>query len=203
MTIQAQIADGIYADGFHVIDNFLDQEIYRALRTVIQIKHQGGAFKPAKTGQMLHKTSNATVRNDVISWLDDKGRCTAIKAYFMALNQLRETLNQSLFLGLVDCEAHFAIYQPNHFYRKHVDQFAATKDRRISCVYYLNDEWLQEYGGELILYDSFDKPISRIMPEGNRFVCFNSNIVHEVCTSYQTRQSIAAWLKNRPMALTL
>ena len=125
----------------------------------------------------------------------------AVNTYLSEIKKLSETLNQSLFLGLVDYEAHFSIYQPNNFYKKHVDQFATTQDRRISCVYYLNDEWREAFGGELKLYNKTDQLLANIMPIGNRFVCFNSDIPHEVCTAHQTRYSIAAWLKIRSMEL--
>ena len=183
------------------MDDFLDQTVFQALQVAIRAKHQDGAFKLAKIGQSIHKSINQTVRNDEISWLDDQADCPAVHAYFSALDTLRVSLNQSLCLGLVDHEAHFAIYPPKHFYKRHVDQFAASKDRRISCVYYLNEHWEQAYGGELVLYDTSGEPLVSIMPKGNRLVCFNSDMVHEVLTSHQMRCSIAAWLKTRPMNL--
>jgi SM-20-related protein len=89
---------------------------------------------------------------------------------------------------------------PNGFYKKHVDQFATTKDRRISCVYYLNENWQPDFGGELTLYNTQDELLTHVQPLGNRFVCFNSDMPHEVCTAYQTRYSIAAWLKVRSLS---
>jgi SM-20-related protein len=95
-------------------------------------------------------------------------------------------------------EAHFAIYPPHHFYKKHVDQFTHSHDRKISCVFYLNEDWDPAHGGELILYNENDQPSTSILPIGNRMVCFNSTLVHEVQTTYRMRYSIASWLKSRP-----
>ena len=201
MSTRTQIADEIYHQGFHIIDNFLTLDHYRALRNTIETTHNDGYFKQAKIGRKLEKTHHSTIRNDQIFWLDNNGCNVAINSYFVEIDKLCETLNKALFLGLTDYEAHFAIYQPNSFYKKHVDQFSTTQDRRISCVYYLNDTWQQEFGGKLILYDKNDQPLSEIMPLGNRFICFNSDIPHEVSTAYQTRYSIAAWLKIRPMTI--
>ena len=170
--MQAQVADKIYHDG---------------------------CFKPAKIGLHLEKTHNTTIRNDQIFWLDKPSSNHAINEFFTHIDMLCATLNHSLFLGLIDYEAHFAIYQPNNFYKKHIDQFSTKKDRRISCVYYLNDDWQPAFGGELNLYDPQDQLLSSIMPIANRFVCFNSDLPHEVCTAYQTRYSIATWLKIRPL----
>jgi len=203
MTKPMQIATHIHQRGFHVIDDFLNHEDYLALSASIQTLYSKGAFEPAKIGQNQNKTLNTDIRNDHIFWLDKQDGNPAVNAYFTELDNLCSALNQSLFLGLIDYEAHFAVYQPNNFYKKHVDQFTAARNRRISCVYYLNDSWQPEFGGELKLYDQHDQLLTTITPLGNRFVCFNSDIPHEVCTAYKTRYSIAAWLKVRPMALVL
>ncbi len=197
MSTPAHISDEIYHHGFHVIDDFLNLEHYHALRKTMQEVHRQGSFTQAKIGQ--NKTHNLTIRTDKIFWLDKRNGNEPINAFFTEIDKICATLNQSLFLGLIDYEAHFAVYQPNSFYKKHVDQFATTQDRRISCVYYLNVDWQEAFGGELQLYDKTDQPLTKIMPLGNRFVCFNSDLPHEVCTAYQTRYSIATWLKIRPL----
>ena len=203
LSTHTQLADEILLQGYHLIDNFLAEEHFLALSDTIKETHNNGYFNQARIGHKLEKTYNSTIRNDQIFWLDNDGCNVAISGYFTEMDKLCNTLNQALFLGLTNYEAHFAIYQPNNFYKKHVDQFATTQDRRISCVYYLNDSWQQEFGGELILYDKNDQPLSTIMPLGNRFICFNSDMAHEVSTAYQTRYSIATWLKVRPMTMII
>lgn len=201
MTLHTQLADDLCSTGFHIIDNFLQPTSYHALREALETTYQQGSFKPAKIGQKQEKADNTAIRSDQIFWLDKDAGSSAVNNYLAELDKLCHLLNQSLFLGLMDYEAHFAIYQPNNFYKKHVDQFATTKDRRISCVYYLNDQWQKTFGGELILYDKNDQPDTKIEPIGNRFVCFNSDIPHEVCTAFQARYSITAWLKVRPLKI--
>lgn len=195
------IVDGVYDAGFYVIDNFLKPYDYHALQTQLHTQLQSGAFKHASIGNKHHKTLNTTIRNDDICWLDNDASHEALNAYFTAMDRLSLEFNRSLMLGLADCEAHFAVYPPNSFYKKHVDQFSHTKNRRISCVYYLNDNWQPSYGGELVLYDSQDQPLTTIMPEGNRFVCFMSELPHEVCITQHKRCSITAWLKTRDTQL--
>lgn len=191
------IADEIYRCGYFVGDHFLNPNTYQTLYSTIQSMHQDGCFQAAKIGSKQHKTLETTIRNDRIVWLDETSNNPAILDYFAMLDLIRTELNQSLFLGLISYEAHFAIYPPNHFYKKHVDQFANTNDRRISCVFYLNDDWQPAHGGELVLYDAADKPSISIPPLGNRMVCFNSNIAHEVQITHHIRYSIASWLKVR------
>lgn len=195
------VEEHIYQQGFHIIDNFLEESDYLELHSLIQNLDDEGCFKPAKIGHQHDKTQNISIRNDKILWLDEQSEHPAVHTYLRELEKLSARLNQSLFLGLVDYEAHFAIYQPNNFYKKHIDQFSTARERRISCVYYLNHEWQNEFGGELKLYDQADRHLTTITPQGNRFVCFNSDLPHEVCTAYKTRYSIAAWLKVRHMEL--
>lgn len=192
-----QLTDNLYNHGFHIIDNFLDDIHYAGLCETIQRLQQQQSFRQGKIGQKSDKTQNSSIRNDQILWLDKQDRQDSTKAYFAAIDQLCQQLNQSLFLGLFDYESHFAIYPPHSYYKKHVDQFATTQDRRISCVYYLNQDWQPSFGGELTLYDQADKILTKTLPFGNRFICFNSDIPHEVHTTYQTRYSIATWLKVR------
>jgi len=193
-----ELIDNIQQQGYCVIDDFLAATDYQALQQTIQEKLQEQAFKPAGIG---HKhNQNKDIRTDSLLWLDKETSNNAMHAYFNQLDQLLLLLNQTLYLGLVDYEAHFAVYEPHQFYKKHIDQFAHQKERRISSVYYLNESWKKEFGGALQLYDRNDQKLTNIMPIGNRFVFFESDLPHEVSTAYQRRYSIAAWLKVRPFA---
>ena len=196
-----QISDDLYNQGFSIQDDFLSHADYTALRERLESLDQAGSFRPAKIGQKLDKIQHEAIRNDQIYWLDPEDAPSPIHGYFASIDALSALLNQTLFLGLVDYEAHFAIYQPNQFYKKHVDQFLTQQDRRISCVYYLNDNWQEKDGGALRLYDTQDHLLKTILPQGNRFVCFNSNLPHEVCIAHRRRYSIAAWLKVRKIDL--
>jgi len=195
-----ELAENIYQHGFHIIDHFLDDQHYHALSISLKTRYEQGQLNEAKIGHRVRASNNASIRQDQTSWLDDAPDNPAITAYFSAIDTICLTLNQSLFLGLTDFETHFAVYPPGAFYKKHVDQFKTTQDRRISCVYYLNKTWQQEFGGELILYDTAEQTLCSILPRGNRFVCFSSELPHEVCETQQTRYSIAGWLKVRAVA---
>jgi len=199
LATEKQLADAIYQHGYHVIDNFLDYQHYQALRTIIRSMHEKGYFRDAKIGHQKSAIYDSRIRKDQIYWLEETADERAIRPYFAAIHTIFTALNRSLFLGLVDYEAHFAVYEPGTFYKKHIDQFATTQDRRVSCVYYLNDQWREQDGGELVLYDKTDLPLVTIQPCANRFVCFNSELPHEVRTTQKTRYSIAGWFKTRAL----
>ena len=184
-------------EGYHVIDNFLELEQCDALREEAKAIHAQGLFRSAKIGVNVTSQYNNTIRTDQIAWLDEQESSPAIHAFLSKIHTMTQVLNQSLFLSLSEFETHFAIYQPGTYYKKHVDQFASQKTRKISCVYYLNKDWLATHGGALNLYNQNEKLIQQIVPQENRFICFNSELPHEVCMTYQPRYSIAGWLKTR------
>lgn len=195
------ITHNIYTYGFHIIDNFLDESHYQALRSNVQEMDQKGLLSRAKIGVNENAHQNETIRGDETLWIDEQSEDPAVKAYLEQTNKIAKILNQSLFLGLIEFETHYALYQPGTYYKKHIDQFATTKDRKISCVYYLNSDWQNNYGGELKLYNQNNQLIQEVFPQGNRFICFNSELPHEVCITHQPRFSIAGWMKNRSMVL--
>lgn len=199
LTILNQIDDSIYHKGFYISDAFLNDAHYKELRNILQKAYSNGNFKLAKIGLTSHANHQLTIRNDQIFWLDETMTNSGVQAYFNKMSGIQTKLNQTLFLGLNTIEAHFAVYKPGRFYKKHVDQFKENLDRRISCVYYLNENWQPEHGGELKLYDKEDNLLVNVEPRGNRFICFNSDLPHEVSVAHHIRYSIAGWLKVRAL----
>ncbi|MCA0402332.1 MAG: 2OG-Fe(II) oxygenase [Proteobacteria bacterium] len=189
--------EALVEQGFHVIDNFLDDNYFQALRTFCLSLEDDNQFKAAKVGNQVESQEAFHIRNDKICWLDSYQENQAVAFYLTQLSAIASQLNQSLFLGIAEIEAHFAVYQPASFYKKHVDQFKNTNSRRISTVFYLNSEWQDDFGGELKLYNQNDELIKILSPKPNRFICFNSELPHEVATTKKVRYSIAGWLKSR------
>lgn len=197
MICMTQLADNIHRQGFHLVDDFLDQNSANALRTTAQQLAKSHQYQNAKIGGHGQASSNPDIRRDQLHWLDERSDNPAIASYFQAIKSISNTLNQQLFLGLMDFETHFALYPPGAFYKKHIDQFNNKQDRRISCVYYLNKDWQDEFGGQLRLYDHDDNLLASVMPTANRLICFLSDLPHEVCETRQIRLSIAGWMKRR------
>lgn len=48
-------------------------------------------------------------------------------------------------------------------------------DRRVNILYYLNQDWRPDYGGELVLSRLGENASARIAPKFNRLVIFNTN----------------------------
>jgi SM-20-related protein len=112
------------------------------------------------------------------------------------MNQLKDGLNRRLFMGLFDFESHYAVYEPGAFYKKHLDSLHGSQNRILSTVFFLNPDWQENDGGELILYDESDLPLEVVNPNIGTLVLFLSErFPHEVRPTMKTRNSIAGWFR--------
>ncbi|GHE20179.1 2OG-Fe(II) oxygenase [Halomonas urumqiensis] len=154
------------------------------------------ALEAAGIGRGNAHTLRRDIRGDVIHWLDRQS--LAQRRYLDAMTELQRQLNQALFLGLFEYEAHFAHYPPGAFYRKHLDSFRGRANRVISTVGYLNSGWPADGGGEMLLFDpaSPEREVARVRPEAGTFACFLSDTLpHEVLPTRLPRASIAGWFR--------
>ncbi len=122
-------------------------------------------------------------------------------ALIAELHALSVALNDALFLGIEEVEAHYACYPPGAGYMRHVDRFRDDAARVISLVLYLNDDWRDADGGALRIYATRDarEPACDLPPRGGTLVAMRSEaIAHEVLTASAERWSIAGWLRRRP-----
>jgi len=189
--IYEKITDALVTDGYIVIENALEEKLVQQL---LQKAQQEQNYKNAgiSASSAVHIDNNR--RRDKILWLDEDGGC--VSEYLRFSEELREYLNRSLYLGLRYYEAHFARYEKGDFYEKHLDAFRNSKNRVVTTVYYLNDRWQTDDGGELLLYDKEENYITTVMPHANTLVVFMSEIFpHEVLPAKKTRHSIAGWYR--------
>jgi len=103
-------------------------------------------------------------------------------------------LNQTCYTGINDYEFHYAVYEEGNYYKKHRDQFNNDSDRKFSLINYLNEQWLEKDGGELLVYH--DQHVQKISPRSQTGVFFKSNqMEHEVVAATRQRMSVTGWLK--------
>jgi len=180
--------------GFAIVDEVLPPKQLQALQQSA-LRMLATAAKPAGTGRGQDHAVNANIRQDHIVWLDQSDAASA--GFLAHMERMRLLLNQQLFLGLFSYECHFACYEPGAFYRKHLDAFKGERNRRLSTVFYLNDDWLPQEGGELLLYRSDGQTAaSKVSPLANRLVLFLSDeFPHEVLPATRQRLSVAGWFR--------
>jgi SM-20-related protein len=198
------IIDDIVDRGWSAQANFLPSEMVdRLIREELEL-WQDEQFRAAKIGSGSQEQKQSEIRSDRIHWLspDPAEQSPAVREYFAFVDQLRVTLNRSLFLSLHSFEAHFAVYPEGSFYKKHFDQFQGGQDRLITCILYLNSDWKRADGGLLRIYEDPDSEASYtdVLPEAGTFVCFRSDLIpHEVLKANRQRLSITGWLRRESL----
>ncbi|NOJ12620.1 2OG-Fe(II) oxygenase [Vibrio splendidus] len=185
-----QLIDALSTQGYFVWDDFLTQEEVVALRDCIPEN-----WKKARIGRNDEVARETTIRSDKIQWVRrDMGKPASL--FLDKMEQIRLEANQAFFLGLFEYEAHFAKYEEGDFYQKHLDCFKGNENRRLTTVFYMNDEWSEEDAGELVVYDLKDNHIATIPPKGGRLLVFLSEqFPHEVLPTNTERFSIAGWFR--------
>lgn len=158
--------------------------------------HANDQLQLAGIGRADALLKDKSIRRDKTHWLS---RASAPQsAYLDLMEELRLILNQSLFMGLFDYEAHYSAYETGAYYKRHVDAFKGAKNRLLSTVLYLNEDWQEGDGGKLAIYKdrASHMPMAQIAPEGGTLVVFLSeDIPHEVLPAQQDRYSIAGWFR--------
>ncbi|MEZ9655925.1 2OG-Fe(II) oxygenase [Vibrio splendidus] len=185
-----QLIDALSTQGYFVWDDFLTNEEVVALRDCIPEN-----WKKARIGRNDDVAREATIRSDKIQWVRrDMGEPASL--FLDKMEQIRLEANQAFFLGLFEYEAHFAKYEKGDFYQKHLDCFKGNENRRLTTVFYMNDEWSEEDAGELVVYDLKDNHIATIPPKSSRlFVFLSEQFPHEVLPTNTERFSIAGWFR--------
>lgn len=187
------IADALASRGACRILELPDAISARALGEDLSRLERDGAMAPAATGRGTGRTLQPALRGDRTLWLDD-ARCGDAAGVFLSrIDAMRVGLNERLFLGLAEVEAHYARYAPGTGYARHRDRFRDDDARVVSLVAYLNDGWNDADGGALRLH--FDEGTLDVLPLGGTAVCFRSELEHEVLPAHRERLSIAAWFR--------
>ena len=186
-----KITDSLVKNGYIIIKNALQKELSPKLLNSAKNEKDFKRAGISGAGD-LHLDNNR--RKDKIHWIDESDE--AQKEFLEFTNGLKEYLNRSLYVGLSYYESHFAIYDEGDFYETHLDAFKNSKNRVVTTVYYLNDEWNKNDGGELIVYDENNEEIAKVMPNANTLVVFMSEkFPHEVLSTNKRRYSIAGWFR--------
>lgn len=191
-----QIVRDIGDVGYSFIPELIDQALLEKIS--IFFKDHKKAFQPAQIGSQGQKQRIDSVRGDFTYWIDAHSPPEIFSSIFELINELKNKLNLTHYLGLRDYETHLAYYPEGSFYRKHLDCFENNSTRKISFIFYLNQFWSKDDGGELILYDRSGIEIKKYLPLPGSFVCFLSDqFPHEVRPAKNERRSLTGWVHNK------
>jgi SM-20-related protein len=184
-----------YLDNEVGIDSgFLNERLSNGLQQNIRQLEKDEMMMAAGIGNEEVKDTRQKMRGDKIYWLDKSHHNTYEQEFLQLAEDLIEHLNSTCYTGINAYEFHYAIYEEGSFYQRHTDQFKNDDNRKYSLINYLNEDWLEEDGGQLLVYKK--ETTQKILPHSQTAVFFKSDeMEHEVVKSNRRRMSIAGWLK--------
>lgn len=188
------IADQLASQGYILLPDALPHNVLEPLLQRAQELREHH-FRKAGVGRGQGLQQNDSIRSDEICWLEAKDPREA--AYLEWMESLRVGLNRRLFLGLFDFECHFAHYDVGAHYDRHVDAHRGQRNRILSAVCYLNHDWSEDDGGELILYPmEGEQALASVLPSFGTLALFLSeDFPHEVRHAHRPRFSVTGWFR--------
>jgi SM-20-related protein len=176
-----------------IATEFLTETLSSGLRQNIKYLQESGQMKAAGIGNG-EKDIHQQTRTDKICWLSKTSENIFEMEFLQHAEDFIEYLNRACYAGINAYEFHYAVYDEGSYYKRHKDQFKNNNSRKYSLVTYLNENWLNEDGGGLQLYDN--ENTTPILPHSQTAVLFKSDETeHAVLIANRPRLSISGWLK--------
>ncbi len=178
-----------------ISEHFLSTELANNLKLNLISLNNKSLLKDAGIGNLEKVSYDGAIRSDSIYWLDKKHNNAFENEFFAQIEEFIVYLNQSCYAGITSYEFHYSLYESGDFYLKHLDQFKNNPSRKYSMISYLNANWQESDGGELLIHQLNNN--QKIAPTQGKTVFFKSDeLVHEVLVTQNTRMSITGWLKS-------
>lgn len=194
------IIDELAERGWSLQPSFLPHAVTHDLAVECRRREAEGALAPAGVGRGEAQAVREGIRGDQIQWLEP-GQSALCDRYLALMDELRQALNRTLFLGLEEFECHFALYPPGAFYQTHLDRFRDDDSRCVTAVLYLNAEWQPADGGELRMYLGEGESLDIPPLAGHLVVFLSGEFPHEVRVTHAERLSLTGWFRRRPVDL--
>lgn len=184
-----------YLDNNIGIDTgFLNENLAKGLQKNILQLQQEELMTAARVGNDEVKDTNQKMRSDKIYWMDKSHQNIYEQEFLLQVEGFIDRLNSTCYTGINDYEFHYAVYEKGSFYKRHKDQFKNDNNRKYSLINYLNQNWVEDDGGQLLIYQN--ETVQKISPELQTAVFFKSDeMEHEVSVSNRCRMSVTGWLK--------
>jgi Rps23 Pro-64 3,4-dihydroxylase Tpa1-like proline 4-hydroxylase len=178
-----------------ISEHFLSNDLANNLKQNLNTLNQNSKLASAGIGNSEQISYDGAIRSDSIYWLDKKHNNAFENEFFLQIEAFISYLNESCYAGITGYEFHYSLYETGDFYLKHLDQFKNNPSRKYSMISYLNSNWQESDGGELLIHQLNSS--QKISPTQGKTVFFKSDeLVHEVLVTQNTRMSITGWLKS-------
>ena len=173
---------------------FLNESLSNGLQQNILQLQKEELMTAAGIGNEAVKDATQKMWGDKIYWMDKKHPNIYEQEFLQLAEDFIDRLNSTCYTGINDYEFHYAVYEEGSYYKRHRDQFKNNSNRKYSLISYLNKNWLEEDGGQLLVYQQDE--VQKILPHSQTAVFFKSDeMEHEVSQAHRSRMSITGWLK--------
>lgn len=188
------LIDSYLDDDIGIDPLFLNKTLSDGLyKTILQLQ-KDELMTVAGTGNEPVRDESQKIRSDSIYWMDRNHANSYEQEFLQLVEDFIVHLNSTCYTGINGYEFHYAVYGEGSFYKRHKDQFKNDNNRKYSLINYLNENWLEEDGGELMVYQN--EGVQKILPHSQKAVFFKSDqLEHEVMKANRRRMSITGWLK--------
>ena len=174
--------------------SFLNETLSNGLQQNILQLQRDEMMTAAGIGNEEIKDPQQKMRGDQIYWMDKNHNNIYEQEFLRLAEDFIDHLNKTCYTGINSYEFHYAVYEEGSFYKRHKDQFKNDGNRKYSLINYLNENWLEENGGQLLIYQK--EEVQKISPQSQTAVFFKSDeMEHEVTKANRRRMSISGWLK--------
>ena len=192
-----KILSDLEQQGYSIQEGFFSSSLTHDLKETLSSLREQNLLKQAGIGRKNDFHIEQSIRSDVISWFDESTLSPSQAEFLQITEQLQSAINERFFLGLFEFEVHFALYAPNTFYKRHLDQHKNQDTRVVTIISYLNENWEDDDGGELKVYLKNNKSLL-VKPKAGTLVCFMSaDFEHEVLPAKRERASLTGWFRKR------
>jgi Rps23 Pro-64 3,4-dihydroxylase Tpa1-like proline 4-hydroxylase len=184
-----------YLDNNIGIDtSFLGKNLCNGLhQNIVQLQNDE-MMTAAGIGNNEVKDTNQKMRGDKIYWMDKSHDNIFEQEFLQQVEDFISYLNRTCYTGINSYEFHYAVYEEGSFYKRHKDQFKNDSGRKYSLISYLNNDWLETDGGQLVVYQNGTE--QKITPHSQTSIFFKSDdMEHEVMKANRSRMSVTGWLK--------
>jgi len=188
------LIDSYLANKVGIAPGFLSAALSAGLQQNIRHLQEKELMTAAGIGNERVKDADQKMRGDKIYWLDKTHDNPFENEFLQQAEDFISHLNRTCYAGINAYEFHYAVYEEGRFYKRHKDQFRNDSNRKYSLITYLNENWLEEDGGQLELYEN--DAVQHILPRSKTAVLFKSDETeHAVLEARRSRMSITGWLK--------
>ncbi len=188
------LIDSFLDNNIGIDADFLNEKLSNGLQQNILQLEKNDMMTAAGIGNEQVKDVQQKMRGDKIYWMDKSHDNIYEQEFLSLVEDFIGHLNRTCYTGINGYEFHYALYEEGSFYKRHKDQFKNDSNRKYSLINYLNNNWLQEDGGQLLVYQN--ETVEHILPHSQTAVFFKSDeMEHEVTKANRSRMSITGWLK--------